>query len=135
MSGLHIITEHIVNNGNKTDIIPAIFFFFVAFTMILGVVAVSIIAFEWLIDKNKDIDDILVSICLILMGFALIIMCVFFVRIGLEFFECALDKTTHMEYTVTIDEELNYLEFTERYEILSEENEIYRIREKEDSKE
>lgn len=135
MSGLHIITEHIVNNGNKINIIPAIFFFFVALTMILGVVAVVMLAFECIKEKSKDIDDILMSFCLILMGFLLVIVCIVFARLGFEFFECAFDKTTHIEYTATIDEELNYIEFTEKYEILSEADGVYRIREKEDSEE
>ena len=44
------------------------------------------------------------------------------------------DRPTHTEYTVKLDESASYLEFTERYEVLSEEDGIYRVREKEAAK-
>lgn len=44
------------------------------------------------------------------------------------------DRPTHTEYTVKLDESASYLEFTERYEVLSEEDGVYRVREKEAAK-
>ncbi len=47
--------------------------------------------------------------------------------------QITLNPSTHIEYTVQLDKDLRYLDFTQKYEVLSEEeNGLYIIREKEE---
>lgn len=43
---------------------------------------------------------------------------------------CAVDTTEVPEYKVTIDDSVKYVEFTEKYEVVDQEGEIYTVRER-----
>jgi hypothetical protein len=42
----------------------------------------------------------------------------------------SVDTTEVTEYKVTIDDSVSYIEFTEKYEVINQEGEIYTVREK-----
>jgi hypothetical protein len=44
----------------------------------------------------------------------------------------SVDTTEVTEYKVTIDDSVKYVEFTEKYEVIDQEGEIYTVREKTD---
>lgn len=55
-----------------------------------------------------------------------------FILSFLLLFFLAVDTTEVTEYKVTIDDSVKYVEFTEKYEVIDQEGEIYTVREKTD---
>ena len=60
------------------------------------------------------------------------IVAVFVTAIGLIPVWASIDTTEVTEYKVTIDDSVKYVEFTEKYEVIDQEGEIYTVREKTD---
>ena len=67
--------------------------------------------------------------------FMLIIMALMFTGAGIQNIVDMRQNKTHTEYIVTIDENCKYLDFVENYEVVSEENGVYWVIEKEKNNE
>lgn len=124
MEGLHIIAEHMVTKGNLN---------FLSLTIISLIACImAAIPFAQLIRelrscgaKSYDLDD---WIYLFAFGFGAL-ACALVVVFSLY---NVFNHGTRVEYTAIIDENIDYGEFAQKYDILSEEDGVYRIREKED---
>lgn len=116
MNGITIIEEHLCRQMS----LPA---------LILGgcVITLMCIAFLflcWFLWKTLSDTKIEKILCL-LWSTLIIVMCIVFWCSCINTY-----NTTHIEYTVTIDDTVSFHEFYERYEIISENNGEYRIKER-----
>lgn len=95
-------------------------------TAILGIswgaaIIIALIAFVITYAFNPLEDDFGWRI-----GFATFIFILGFIALAI----LAVDTTEVTEYKVTIDDSVKYVEFTEKYEVIDQEGEIYTVREK-----
>ena len=67
-------------------------------------------------------------IWLIILGSA---MCAWLGFLGVLIFEHDTDTVDHIEYQVTVSDDVNFNEFAAKYEILDQEGKIYTVKEKE----
>lgn len=92
----------------------------------LGLVVISILLFL-AANHSDSLDDALMTGALVTIIIALIIMIAMVVTV------CIPSLYKHRtEYYVTISDEVNYKEFTERYEVLKTKGDIYIVEEKAD---
>ena len=116
MNGITIIEEHFCRQMS----LPVLIFGGCVITlMCLGLLYCC-----WFLWKNFTKTKIEKIACLILSTF-IIVMCTVFWCTCINAY-----NTTHMEYTVTIDDTVNFNEFYERYEVISKNNDEYRIKER-----
>ena len=121
MKGVTIIAEHVVKNGGDGAWLA------VALFAGFGVLLLSVMFGLFLKEcRNSYVDPYDWVVVLIV---PLAILCFGFMCAGAA--KNFSDDSTHMEYTVKLDESASYLEFTERYEVLKEEDGVYRVRERE----
>ena len=116
MTGVTVIAEHTVKNSDKAGALLTCVI--AAFVVIASVCIVAIS-----IQDYKKVG-----------GCGNIIFACFFSAIAiLDFLLCSFaikdlfDNSTHTEYTVILDESASYLEFKEKYKVLSEEDGVYRV--------
>lgn len=125
MNGVTVIAEHTVKNASGDYYLFLIFcgLFAIAFA------ALTIWGIREMIDDHRNGGPVCTDVI-----FAIIFVCsCLFFSFGFVAFSTEIVKGgTHTEYTVTLDESASYLEFTEKYEVLSEEDGVYRVREKND---
>ncbi len=107
MDGVTILAEHTVSN----------------FSVGAVAIAAAFTIFGALLLWTAHIDDGFISW---FFGVALVIDAFFFWIIV-----CCSATTSYTEYTVTIDDSASYNEFTKTYEVVSEEDGIYRVKLKE----
>lgn len=120
MDGVTIIAEHVVEDYGAECSVSAV-------CCGAGALVMLVFLIRWVkdcLDIGFSYQDVAVTAVISLMFLACCYLCVVFAR-------QAVDDSTHVEYTVTLDESVNYLEFAERYEVLEDEDGIYRVREKE----
>lgn len=125
MNGVTVIAEHTVKNVSGDYYLLLIFCGL--FAIELG--ALTICAIREMIDDHRNGGPVCADVILAII---FVCSCLFF-SFGFVAFATEIAKGgTHTEYTITLDESASYLEFTEKYEVLSEEDGVYRVREKSD---
>ncbi len=120
MKGVTIIAEHVVKNGGDGAWLARALFAGFGVLLLLGMFGLFLKDCH---DSYFDIYDwgvVLIAL--------LAILCFGFMCAGAA--KNFADDSTHMEYTVKLDERASYLEFTERYEVLEEEDGVCRVRER-----
>ena len=116
MNGITIIEEHFCRQISLQGLIIS--------GILITLMFIGLLFCCWLMWKiciRTKGEKIACLICAI----SIIVACVVFWR-----FQINTYNTTHMEYTVTIDDTVSFHEFYERYEIISENNGEYRIKER-----
>lgn len=116
MNGITIIEEHLCRQINLQGLIIS-----GCLITLTCIVFLFLCWFMWKICIKTKTAKILCLICSML----IVVMCIVFWR-----FQINTYNITHMEYTVTIDNTVSFHEFYERYEIISENNGEYRIKER-----
>lgn len=125
MNGVTVIAEHTVKNASGDYYLFLIFcgLFAIAFA------ALTIWGIREMIDDHRNGGSVCADVIIAIISTC---SCLFFC-FGFVAFAAEIAKGgTHTEYTVTLDESASYLEITEKYEVLSEEDGVYRVREKND---
>ena len=113
MNGINIIAEHFCREINLATLIAS-------GSCITVLVIVSLIVY-WKIYKSNDSLKKFIIGCSIAIISTLCI-CWYSLVDGYN--------TTHMEYTITIDDTVGFNEFNEKYEIISINDNEYRVKEK-----
>ena len=121
MKGVTIIAEHVVKNGGDGAWLVVSLLAGIGVLLLLGMFGLFLKEC-----RNSYFDHSDWAIVLIV---PLAVLCFGFMCAGAA--KNFADDSTHMEYTVKLDERASYLEFTERYEVLEEEDGAYRVRERE----
>ena len=115
MDGITILAEHFCR-GIELEGLIAYFLFF-------GLLIAFVVVFYIYVIKTTH-DEVTRNIALICLAILVVIFVVFSV------FEIKDYHTTHMEYTITIDDNVGFNEFYNKYEIISVDGETYRVIEK-----
>lgn len=117
MQGVTILSEQAVY---KVDCLWGLFFLFLGLGFVIGLILAikSWIDFGW----NEDL------LWLILMS---TVIGAFFGGFGTIFSEHETDVVDHIEYKVTVSEDINFNEFMSKYEVIDKEGLIYIIKERE----
>lgn len=121
MKGVTVVAEHVVKNGGESGWLAVAFLAGFGTILLLGMLGFFLKDCH---ESYFDIFDWGVALSALLA-----ILCFGFMCAGAA--KNFADDSTHMEYTVKLDERASYLEFTERYEVLEEEDGVYRVRERE----
>ena len=114
MNGVEILSENVVYEVDYFE--PIIF-------ILLGIGVVSGFLVGYII-SHKDLRDGMMGA---LFGFLLGFSMVFFV------YPCTAhttDTVDHIEYKVTISDDVNFNEFNDKYEILDQEGKIFTVKER-----
>lgn len=115
MNGVTIIEEHFCREAELGWIIAAGIFI----TLIIGG---ALLLYRRL--YNDSLDKNLKTVAIIC-SIALVAMYVVFWTVGINKF-----NTTHMEYTVVVDDSVSFNDFHAKYEIISANGNEYRVAEK-----
>ena len=116
MNGITIIEEHFCRQMS----LPAVIFGGCTMT----VMCISLLSLCGFMVKTLAATKIEKILYWLLSKFT-IVACIAF-----WFFCINAYNTTHIEYTVILDDTVNFNEFYERYEVISENNDEYRIKER-----
>ena len=115
MDGVAILTTHVYRVGELWEVI---------FGSVLVFFMLAVLWFmSWLLigadTKHETLIGIILAVCW---------MAAF---VGVEFKAWNDYMTIYTDYVVTIDESVNFIEFSERYEIISQDGALYTVRERE----
>lgn len=117
MQGITILSEQVVY---KVDCLWWLFFLFMGIGFVIGLIlAIS----EWAnIGWKADY-------LYLILGTTIVGVCFGF--LGIVFSEYETDVVDHIEYKVTVSEDVNFNEFMNKYEVVDQEGLIYTIKERE----
>ena len=113
MDGINVIAEHFCRETSVAMLI-------VGGAIVTILVAIALVIY-WKIYKNNS------SLKNFIIGCSIVILSILAL-----FWYLMIDgyNTTHMEYTITIDDTIGFNEFNEKYEIISVNGNEYRVKEK-----
>lgn len=113
MNGINIIAKHFCRETNLATLI-------IGGSFVTVFVIISLIIYWKIYKDNNSLKNIIIG-CSIAM-----------VSILALFWYLMIDgyNITHMEYTITIDDTVGFNEFNEKYEIISVNDNKYRVKEK-----
>lgn len=117
MNGVEILSSETVYT---TEMCEWLLLAFVVAGLLVGLI---IFIADW-IDSGFDAGGIFLVIACTLVG-------LFLGAIGLVVSIHETDTVDHIEYKVTVSEEVNFVEFIDKYEIIEQEGKIFTVRERE----
>lgn len=116
MNGITIIEEHFCRQVSLQELI--------VLGCLITLLCVGALFVYWFVWKNS-VKTKGLKICILTCSMLIVVTC-----IASWCFQINAYNTTHMEYTVTIDDTVGFNEFHEKYEIVSENDDEYRIKER-----
>lgn len=115
MNGITVIAEHFCRAVGTGELIASL----IAITILVG----CALLFYW--DVNRTSENASIKKLVIVCSVVIIAVYIWFCH-----FQVNRYNTTHMEYTLTVDDSVSFNDFQAKYEIISVNGMEYRVKEK-----
>lgn len=115
MDGITVIAEHFCREIEAGELVMSL----IVITLLIG----SAQVLYWHMHRNSQYKLIkkLTIICSVIISVVYVWFC---------HFQANRYNTTHMEYTITVDDSVSFNDFNKKYEIISVDGTEYRVKEK-----